>query len=440
MGVMFDLSRDVRIIPCGTVYGEKPIEIRFQAKGIKAGQPIHLSVSLKKNSGEERLLKEETFVVDEGAFAYLSFYLPRAFDSFESGENTLVFRANEFSDEMTISLTDKHPPVIEGGFIMYGPPNDRVACDLFRDDLKHMTDDDWRNYLAGVKRYGQEIIIVTAAVQYLSIKNNNLAAHYPSELYPKSDISAYDPIEATLSEADEKNMYVFLALGNNYASASNLDLWADYRLVMKELYQKYGSHPSLYGWYAACECNMANIPEEYIAGLSDLKNTALELSPVLPVLISPYTIWKEGEKGSDYAPQLHRLAEAGIDIMMPQDMLGQRPNCRFYPAEMSRQLYEALEPITIGLKKHLWGNCEGFNFTDDGKHLVPRFRGGGIEGDEGFSAQIRACIPYSEKAITFMLSGFFTPECMEISIGGEKAVKSWADYVAYQNKALEGAR
>ena len=34
-------------------------------------------------------------------------------------------------------------PVLDGGFVMLGPPNDRVACDSFREDVKSMTDDDW---------------------------------------------------------------------------------------------------------------------------------------------------------------------------------------------------------------------------------------------------------------------------------------------------------
>ena len=73
---------------------------------------------------------------------------------------------------VTLPLHVKKQPktLIEGGFIMIGPPNDRVCCDTFREALKSFTDDDWRRYISEMHKIGQDCIIIMVAHQYLEIQ------------------------------------------------------------------------------------------------------------------------------------------------------------------------------------------------------------------------------------------------------------------------------
>lgn len=79
-------------------------------------------------------------------------------------------------------------------------------------------------------------------------------AFYDSGLYPgRMPLAAKDPIEAILSAADECHMAVFPGVG--------LYAWFDFspeslewhKRVTRELYARYGHHPSLYGWYISEE-------------------------------------------------------------------------------------------------------------------------------------------------------------------------------------------
>ena len=133
---------------------------------------------------------------------------------------------------------------------------------------------------------------------------------------------------------------------------------------------------------------------------------------------------------------------------MPQDWVGQ---CAFH-IEDSEEMHQKLAVICKSVHKHLWANCESFNFTDtpDGKWenwgctfkdfpwdaprvLVPRFRGGGMVGEQGFDKQILAALPYVEKIQTFMLSGFFCPPDFTPICGDQAAIKQFNDYVDYRN-------
>src|ERR1035438_1843739 len=75
-------------------------------------------------------------------------------------------------------------------------------------------------------------------------------------------MTAHDPIEAILSEADRLNMNVFLGVGA-YA-------WFDFspgaltwsKQVAAELWKRYSRHPSFYGWYVSAEAYGSLIPDQ----------------------------------------------------------------------------------------------------------------------------------------------------------------------------------
>lgn len=423
---MIDVKRDVRLVPYSPVRLCDPFEVRFQAKG--TGKEIHLSVYLDEDGKSASLLKECSAYVPEGRYAFLRFYCLKASEILEEGRHILYFHADGDTAELAFEAVSERKVVLDGGFIMFGPPNDRTACDLWREQLKKMTDEDWRRYICDMHGIGQSCIIVNAAVQLLSISNKEYGAHYPSKLVKKSDITADDPLEAVLQTADQLRMNVFIGIGNNYGGNAELKDWELDEKVLEEVYTGYGHHASLYGWYIARECNLCHPFENYMKGAPLLYKRAQELSPVLPFLISPYIV-NEGD--SNMEEGLNRFWELGFDIFMPQDMMGQRFNQELVTVAQSRVFHEKARHACDTAGRHFWGNNEAFNFTEDGKYLVPRYLGGGVFGEEGFIEQIRAVDPFVEKRMNFMDSAFFTPAHTQNLPGGEAAVKQYEDYIKY---------
>ena len=81
------------------------------------------------------------------------------------------------------------------------------------------------------------------------------------------------------------------------------------------------------------------------------------------------------------------------------------------------------------LNKHLWANCEAFNFKDG--VLLPRYKTGGMDGECGFIQQIQTVAPYVEKIMNFAYTGFFTPDNFKPALGGPLAVKQFEEYLQY---------
>ncbi len=417
----FNLSADfdVRLLPYSPANESDELEIRMQA--YNAGGDGSLTVEFFL---DEISLGGETLAVSSGTYGFARKYVSLAG---KAGEHTVTVKIASDGEVVngiaTLPLTVIREPkvVLDGGFIMLGPPNDRVCCDSFRETLKSFTDDDWRRYISEMHKIGQDCIIIMVAHQYLEIEKKSLVAHYPSKLMPKSDIRADDPIGAILDEAERNGQKVFLGVGNNYGYDGTPE-------EVRELFERYSSYRAFYGWYFALELQM-NLTTDYGVKLwhryDEIAKAARELSPVKPIMLSPFEM---------PTPLFHKVFHSlgWIDIIMPQDWAGQ---CRF-TIEDSREMHRRLSEFCRENRCHFWANCESFNFSEPNLngYLVPRFRGGGMVGEEGFDKQMLVTRPYVEKIMNFMLSGFFTPPGFTPVCGGEASVKQYADYVNYVEK------
>ena len=189
--------------------------------------------------------------------------------------------------ELPLEILAVKNPTLDGGFVMLGPPNDRMPCDTYRKELKSFTDDDWKLFSFKMFEMGADCIIINVAHQYLTLKNKELTAHYPSELLPKSDIAAEDPISAILSVAEKEDKKVFIGVGNQFGHKGTKE-------EISELYQRYKHFTSFYGWYFATELRM-DISDEVEFQKWNLYNylydAAHELCPVKPILISPMAMY-----------------------------------------------------------------------------------------------------------------------------------------------------
>lgn len=438
---IFDLDADydVCLLPYSPTTEKDELEIRAQVFNAGSTGDVELDFYLNNH-----LLERCSLVVQDHSYGFAHTFLDM---KGLCGHHTVTVKISSESGQIirsqaTLPLEVKKDllPILDGGFVMLGPPNDRKPCDTYRDDLKRFTDADWENYITEMHKLGQTAIIIMVSQQYLTLESRKLVAHYPSRLIEKSDIAAHDPIGAILSAAERNGQKVFIGVGNQFGHKGT-------REEMTELYERYRHFSSFYGWYFATELRM-DIPKQEGFAEWSLYNYLWEhartLAPVKPILISPM-----GMPCDTFAEHFAKVHFC--DIIMPQDWVGQ---CAFH-VEDSEEMHRRLAKICRSTHKHLWANCEAFNFTDtpDGKWenwgctfkdfswdaprvLVPRFRGGGMVGEQGFDRQMQVTRPYVEKIMTFMLCGFFCPPDFTPVCGGEAAIKQYTDYVNYMNSVV----
>ena len=315
---------------------------------------------------------------------------------------------------------------------MLGPPDDRMPCSSFTNDTKAMTEEDWERYVDEMSNLNIKCIIITASVQLRSMLGERInTAHYSSNLFPRSNIKSNDPIGAILRAAEKNGQYVFIGLSHTYRGAptNTVD-------IMNELYSLYGKSPAFYGWYESEEANIRRCKDEVFERWKHLRSHASRLSPVKPFLISPYADGENvyHETGGVNPEFLRRISngDGDFDIIAPQDMVGHTVKGGRLSVKESSEMFRHLSQACDAGNKHLWANCEAFDFDGDGI-LVPRFEGGGIDGENGYIQQLEAVFPYAEKTVTFMLNGFFLPRGYIPAIGGALAEEQCENYRAYMN-------
>ena len=419
-----DKDFDIKLLPYSPIQEKDPLEVRVQFKNT-GDEDGETGICIRLNG--EVIYSQKVFV-KKGEYGFV-----KCFPDIKGkiGKNVLDING----EVVEFEVVKEHPVLLDGGFVMLGPPNDRKCCITYTPEVKAMLDKDWTDYINDLHNMRQTGIIIMVSHQYerlYYVDNLKVTAHYEgSKLYPKSDILAKDPIEAILSAADKNGQNVFIGVGNNYGRTGEPE-------DLEELFERYHSHKSFYGWYFACELNMEKFRPEHWDKLNRNTVKARELSPAKPILMSPYC--QPGQEFIEYIEK-HDL----FDIMMPQDFVGQN---RFTLAD-SRQQNITLLDYCQKSKKHLWANCEAFNFTGANVNLagngaisllVPRYKNGGMDGEEGFIQQMETVRPYVEKIMNFMFSGFFTTPDARVKPGGKAAVQQYTDYMEYQNAVLEGKR
>lgn len=409
-----DARYDMCLVPYSPVREEDTLEIRCQVFNQGEDGEVTLDFYL-----DDEKLKSVTVFVKSKEYGFANCFIDMRG---RAGEHTVS--VNGASCELTVIKDNK--ALLDGGFIMIGPPNNRKSCGIFRADLKNFSEEKWEEYIDAMSDMGQSCIIIMASHQYINLVYENgklvddIVAHYPSKIYKKSDIVSEDPIAAILRAAERNGQKVFIAVGNGYGHYGTMD-------ELSELYDRYKKYVSFYGWYFACELNLSRtLTIDRFEKFKDLTEIARKISPVKPILMSPMAI--PCKEVLDY------IEENDIyDIIMPQDWVGQKAHTLEQSDTMHSLLYESCKKTN----KHLWANCESFNFSedytnDDGINLlVPRFKDGGMDGEAGFIQQMQTVRPYVEKIMNFMFTGFFAPIGFEPKVGGDKAVKQYMDYVDY---------
>mgnify|MGYP000772991221 FL=1 len=299
-------------------------------------------------------------------------------------------------------------------------------------DLRKMTDSNWRELVHSMNKLDMNIVVIQESFrneEYVGKYNIEQEgyqgkAFYSSELYPgRMPITAKDPIENILTQADQDSMYVFLGVGM-YA-------WFDYtegslkwhKKVAKELWEKYHHHPSFYGFYVSEEgvgsldswetdpAKKLLRQQEVVHFFAEFKQYCSEFAPDKPIMFAP-NAW-----GITEACDKYPILLKNVDII-----------CPFAFARMPKNDLAGAEAVKLFQKwcdeagSHLWLDLEVFNF-DENYSLCPKT----IENIK------QDMLAYSnfEKILCFQLPGIFNDPSMSFRIGQESTLTRFMEYLQY---------
>ncbi len=305
-----------------------------------------------------------------------------------------------------------------------------IEGERFNQDLKKMTDKEWGKLVEDMHQLKMNTIVIQEVFRNQMIYDKHTIetdgykglSFYPSSLYPnRMHIGAKDPVNAILTAADQKGLNVFLGVGL-YAwfdfTAGSLD-W--HKRIASELWNKYGHHPSFYGWYVSeeIEGGLGNPQQRknIVSFFEEFKTYIYSLTPDKPIML---------------ATNCHNLrgAEATYDLLLPNlDIL-----CPFGFERMPKgditgiEAAIKLDSLCKRSGTHLWMDMEIFNFTSNGA-LIPR----------PFSEIKDALNQFTdfEKIICYEYTGLLNSPKMSIKPGGKPTIKLFTDYKKYIKKVIK---
>jgi hypothetical protein len=258
------------------------------------------------------------------------------------------------------------------------------------------------------------LVLMATAVYYRSF--------YDTQIYPKWHLGCDDPLEAVLAAADKYKIKFFIGAGfyGDWESDKVIvdPVAAQKRLQsLGELAQRYGSHPSFYGWYwpDEAEINPYYTPE-FLHYVNTLSHEARQLKPRAPIMIAPYgtRIVKPDDK---YVQQLDAL---DVDIVAYQDEVGVQKS----KVTETARFYEGLRRAhNRSQRAKLWADVEMFAFETEvyKSALMPA-------PFERLLAQMEAVSPFVDEILVYQYLGLMNQPGTTAFAGSPQSVKLYTDY------------
>lgn len=299
-------------------------------------------------------------------------------------------------------------------------------------DIAQVTDRQWRQIVRDMHALGMDIIVIQEVFRKqayvgqhtLTPGNYDGLAFYPSALYAgRMPVAAHDPLEAILSEADRLGMHVLPGVG--------LFAWFDFsepslrwhEAVARELWERYGHHPSFYGFYVSeesvgsldnCEADAglrAQRKAEIVRFFREFRRTCNRIAPSLPVMLATNSM------GVAAAEDTYPLLLSELDILCPFGF------ARMPAGDMTgHEAANCLQRLCDQAGAHLWFDLEAFLFNEDGS-LYPR-DAAGIIGD-------LTLLDNFEKVLCYQYPGVFNRPCRRLRIGEERTRQLYKEYKRY---------
>jgi hypothetical protein len=298
---------------------------------------------------------------------------------------------------------------------------DEPSGKAFNADLGKMTDQQWRELVQAMHAVDQDILVVTMmfnnfthrGLHKIETEGYQGKAFYPSKLHPgRVPIASHDPLETILSEADRLGMHVMPGVGCYafFDFTSGSLRW--HKQVADELWQRYGHHPSFYGWYISEEKDggLGDKEErrEIVEFFRELTPHLHRLAPEKPVMLATNSYHLRGaeETYRQLLPRLDILCPFAFHRMPAGDLTGE-------------EAAAVLQSLCDEAGCHFWLDLETFVFRN-GRELHPRPIQGLVSDISRF--------PNFEKILHFEFPGMMSSPRMSRRPGGEASVRLYQDY------------
>jgi hypothetical protein len=426
------------LIPPTTITNKVKLDIRAGIRNTeKSDKKLNVLFYLNEETSQN-LLFETTIELAPNSTECVKFMMPTAD---KAGVNNILLVVKEggkkqkLQKKIEIINSDiRSTRTIDGAWLgLYHWSEEEGK--LWNSDIKKVTDEQWKEVVGSMNKIKMDIIILQEVFrnqQYVGKHNIEKdgyqgKAFYPSNLYSeRMPITAKDPVEAILSSADEHGMHVFMGVGV-YAwfdfTTASLE-W--HKNVAKELWDKYGHHPSFYGWYVSDESpgsldgfettveKQLIRKKEIVAFFKGFKEFCNKLAPDKPIMLATNCFAVPAGE-STYPALLENLdiiCPFGFARMPKGDITGE-------------QAAKLLQRLCEESNSHLWFDLEAFLFNKDG-NLYPR----PMEA----IAQDLTLFDNFEKTLCYQFPGMFNDPNASIRIGNEESIKLFSDYQKYLEK------
>jgi len=301
----------------------------------------------------------------------------------------------------------------------------------FNAELAKMTDDQWRELVRAMHDVEQDILVITMMFQNFTHRGRHKIetegyqgkAYYPSKLFPgRMPIASEDPLEAILSEADRLGMHVMPGVGCYAFFDYTPGSLAWHKKVAAELWDRYGRHPSFYGWYVSEEkdggLGSAEERKEIVEFFRELTPFLHRLTPEKPVMLATncYHLRGAEETYRQLLPNLDIICPFAFHRMPAGDLAGE-------------QAATLMQSLCDASGCHLWMDLETFVFRN-GAELHPRSIDGLIDDLTRF--------PNFEKTLHYQFPGMMSGPGMTRQPGGQASVKLYEDYRQYLEALRQG--
>jgi hypothetical protein len=426
------------LIPPGMITNQVPLDIRAGLKNHTAetqrwSVEIYLDKVKKKN-----LLYNATHVLQAGGALEIKHVIPKGS---LLGRHTIILKVRGarknyiVKKEVEVVAADmRSTQTIDGAWAGIYHWSE-VEGKHWNGDIRQLTDDQWKTMVGGMRKLGMDMVVIQevfrndayAGKHQLTPENYPGKSFYPSALYSaRMDITAKDPVEAILAAADSLGMHVWVGVG--------LFAWFDFspaslewhKRVAGELWQRYGHHPSFYGFYVSEEMggSLDNWEttdslrqfrkKEMIHFFKEFRQYCSSIAPAKPIMLATNSM--QVPMGADAYPGLLQyldvLCPFGFARMPENDLTG-------------KEAADLLQSFCDAAGAHLWFDLEAFLFNPD-TSLYPR----DMEGILGDLTMFKNF----EKILCYQYPGVFSDPAAGFRVGEVSTIPLFEQYQLYQQK------
>lgn len=291
---------------------------------------------------------------------------------------------------------------------------------------RRFSDAQWEKKVAEMASVGMKYIVLMASAM---VYPNSCEAYFHTDIYPRADMTAADPMEALFRAADRHQIKVFVGAGFYGFWQDTLNNMTDPAVTkrafkaMEQLYALYGHHPSFYGWYLPDELGICPYySDEFIQYTNLYAAHGKSFDPTLQVLIAPYGTNILKADGA-FVGQLERL---DCDIIAYQDEIGVRKST----PDQTPAFYEALRKAHDKAgRAALWADMEVFEFEGEvyQSALIPASM-------KRIEQQLKSISPYVDEVLMYQYLGMLNKPDTAAFCGHPESTRLYNDYTAWLKK------